>query len=308
MIRIIVAAVLLLCFNEAALAQRTGVLDPDSRKAGVASEFGLQSVSREQRTSLAVLLFDPQLDRTTRATAWAVNIVASQAGKEARLQANLCDIGACNGRFTVGATMTAPIDTTTKDAQFADLSGLTGSSRAEVIVSYGLTNFDAAPTVSLTGTAARPKYTYRTSGSLAKAELQVTNWSGSGAVAVKRPSWLAQVSFTHEQSRKAQVTSNVCTPSDVGPSGTVVCYATPIGEPADVRKNIGAVEGAYVFEGVAAIRVKASYDFNSDVAGIDVPIYIVPDASGSLSGGVRLGYRTDQDEFTAQLFFSLFKL
>lgn len=308
MIKPVAVAVIMLCVAHQAFGQRTGVLDPATQRVGVAGEFGLQSVTQAERVNLAVLLFDPQLERITRATAWAFNIVASQAGKEAKLQANLCDIGACTGRFTLGATVIAPIDSTTKEAQFADLDGLAGTARAEAVLSYGLVNASGAPTISLKAAAGRPKYSYRESGTLAAAELQEGIWSGSAAVAVKRTSWMAQASFTHEQSRKSQKATEVCTPSTVGPAGTVVCYSTPIGPPSAIEKNIAAVEAAYVLAGVAALRAKLSYDFKSEVTGIDIPIYVIPDVSGILSGGVRLGYRTDSDEFTAKLFFALFKL
>ena len=308
MIRPLAVAITFLCAGQQLSAQRTGVLDPSTQRVGIAGELGLDSLSQAERVSVAVLLFDPQLERMTRATAWAFNIVASQAGKEAKLQANLCDIGACTGRVTFGATVIAPIDSTTKEAQFVDLDGLTGTSRAEAIMSYGLINASGAPSLSLKAVAARPKYAYRESGTLAAAEFQKTNWSGSAAIAIKRTSWLAQASYTHEQSRKPQKATEICTPSNLGPVGTVVCYNTPIDAPAEIEKNIAALEGAYVIAGVAAVRAKVSYDVTSETMGVDVPIYVIPDASGLLSGGIRLGYRTDTDEFTAMLFFALFKL
>jgi hypothetical protein len=46
-----------------------------------------------------------------------------------------------------------------------------------------------------------------------------------------------------------------------------------------------------------------TYDVLNDVLGVDVPVYFIPNSDGGLTGGVRFGYRSDQDRhFTVGVF------
>ncbi|MEA3064235.1 MAG: hypothetical protein QOJ27_670, partial [Sphingomonadales bacterium] len=41
-----------------------------------------------------------------------------------------------------------------------------------------------------------------------------------------------------------------------------------------------------------------------DIFGVDVPVYLVPDKEGDLTGGVRFSYRSDrEDKFAVGVFF-----
>ena len=45
-----------------------------------------------------------------------------------------------------------------------------------------------------------------------------------------------------------------------------------------------------------AVAPIVTYDVIDDVWGVDVPVYFVPGANNSLTGGVRFGYRSDRDK------------
>jgi hypothetical protein len=45
-----------------------------------------------------------------------------------------------------------------------------------------------------------------------------------------------------------------------------------------------------------------TFDFKSDVFGIDVPLFLVRNKEKQLSGGIRLGWRDDTDAFSAGVF------
>lgn len=45
-----------------------------------------------------------------------------------------------------------------------------------------------------------------------------------------------------------------------------------------------------------AIAPLVTYDVLDDVVGVDVPVYLVPNSDGGLTGGVRFGYRSDRDD------------
>lgn len=52
-----------------------------------------------------------------------------------------------------------------------------------------------------------------------------------------------------------------------------------------------------------AVAPLVTYDAIDDVFGVDVPIYMMPDADSGLTGGVRFGYRSDREnEFSVGLF------
>ena len=39
-----------------------------------------------------------------------------------------------------------------------------------------------------------------------------------------------------------------------------------------------------------------TYDLKDDEFAVDLPFYLVPDKDGNLTGGIRLGYNTADDE------------
>lgn len=53
-----------------------------------------------------------------------------------------------------------------------------------------------------------------------------------------------------------------------------------------------------------AVAPTVTYDALHSVFGVDVPVYLVPDKEGALTGGVRFGYRSDRnDKFSISVFF-----
>jgi hypothetical protein len=68
------------------------------------------------------------------------------------------------------------------------------------------------------------------------------------------------------------------------------------------------MSGAWSFGGHGAARVIVSQDLAHGVTGIDMPVWVVPDAKGGPAGGLRFGYRTDTKRVTVSLFVSAFKL
>jgi len=72
-------------------------------------------------------------------------------------------------------------------------------------------------------------------------------------------------------------------------TGTITCKSGPLGAP--VKDN---AESAYVELRrelrAHAFSLKVGYDFEKEQLSLDVPIYLVPNADASLSGGIRLGW------------------
>jgi hypothetical protein len=51
-----------------------------------------------------------------------------------------------------------------------------------------------------------------------------------------------------------------------------------------------------------AAALTATYDFEKNTTGIELPIYFVANDKGALAGGIRFGWRDDTDDVTVGLF------
>ena len=92
----------------------------------------------------------------------------------------------------------------------------------------------------------------------------------------------------------------LCPPSNGIDS--VQCVNGPFGPPTEVTSKLAwaQVRGAI---GWAGYQLRATHDFESGDNGIDLPLYLVRNAAGKLSGGLRLGW-TSEDDFNAGIFVS----
>jgi len=71
------------------------------------------------------------------------------------------------------------------------------------------------------------------------------------------------------------------------------------------------VDGEYraAFAKFISASFAISYNVDRGVTGIDIPVWMIPDASGSFGGGVRFGYRSDSRKHpTLSIFVGHFKL
>jgi hypothetical protein len=94
----------------------------------------------------------------------------------------------------------------------------------------------------------------------------------------------------------------------------VACLSGPVGAPARKEKLLTSVEWRrlYVLQptnplttfGIKTLgaSVQFTYDAHNDEYGIDLPIYLVPNDKGGLTGGVRLGYKSEDHDIVAGVF------
>lgn len=95
-----------------------------------------------------------------------------------------------------------------------------------------------------------------------------------------------------------------------GGGGPVTCVKGPPGPPVRKDTSLLGVEyrrfDALTLGESTSIRfglaLSATYDTEADVYGVEAPLYLVPNGDGMLSGGVRLGWRSDTDEVTLGVF------
>lgn len=91
------------------------------------------------------------------------------------------------------------------------------------------------------------------------------------------------------------------------PTNIVIeCFNTPDAPPTrdksllasfDLRQYLGDDLGFPV-----AIAPLVTYDISDDVLGVDVPLYLVGNGEAGLSGGVRVGWRSDTDDAVVGIF------
>jgi hypothetical protein len=122
-------------------------------------------------------------------------------------------------------------------------------------------------------------------------------------------------SLSYQHAFKDAKSSTLC-PTPGGP-GPLVCLTGPVGRPLNDDATLLSLEARREFAttGVPfakkfALSAQVTRDFHSDVTGVDVPVYFVPDEKGNLIGGLRFGWTSEKNEATFGLFvgsaFSLF--
>lgn len=87
-----------------------------------------------------------------------------------------------------------------------------------------------------------------------------------------------------------------------GSGGAVECVSGPLGRPTERTGKLVWAEarGAMIDLGYS---FKVTHDFESGATGIDLPIYLIRGKDGELTGGVRLGWNSE-DDFVAGVFLS----
>lgn len=280
-------------------AQAMGVLDPGPLKG--------RSLRATRVERLARLLVDPSLANPVRASAWAFSFNTLTENSEAKIQLNLAGVVVDDSSaFSLG--LIGPVNKKEPVSELADLDGLVGNTRAEL----AWTRHIAAAThrkfyARVTGAA--PRFEYRTVPGLNSAAMRKAAFSGAGGVAFITNLHVLRLGYRYEQTYKAPNSQSVCVPANFGVADAFTCTSLVVGAPTRSRKNI--IEGEYrvVFAKYISASVGVSHNVHSNVTGFDVPIWMIPDASGSFGGGVRFGYRSDGHKRpTLSIFVGHFKL
>lgn len=123
-------------------------------------------------------------------------------------------------------------------------------------------------------------------------------------------SWRARVSYGvgYEGAEESQI----CRQQDMAMA--LECLTGPSGPP--IRRETGLAQVEYrqlvtlADDQEIGFAPQATYDIDEDEFDFELPIYLAQDDKGKLSGGLRLGYSTRDDDFAVGLFirspFSIF--
>ena len=280
-------------------AQAMGVLDPGPMKA--------RSLGAVRLERLARLLVDPSLTNPLRASAWALSFNTLTENSEAKIQLNLAGILVDDSSaFSLGVI--GPVNKKGQVSELADLDGLVGTTRAELAWTRHIASATHRKFYARVAGAA-PRFEYRTVPGLKSASARKAAFSGAAGIAFTTNVQVIRVGYRYEQTYNPASTQSVCVPANLGVTDALTCTSLVVGAPHLSRKNI--VDGEYrvVFAKYISASVGISHNVDSGVTGFDVPIWMIPDASGSFGGGIRLGYRSDGHRHpTLSIFVGHFKL
>lgn len=118
--------------------------------------------------------------------------------------------------------------------------------------------------------------------------------------------WSIRASLSHTRSYKAKDPIEFCRP--VGGAGETECLDGEDGAPDRNKTNVFAVEGRRLFPlklgpiQYVGVAPEWAIDIDTGDFSVDVPIYFAPNNEGQLSGGVRIGYASEENEFAFGLF------
>ena len=124
--------------------------------------------------------------------------------------------------------------------------------------------------------------------------------------------WSVRGRVVYGQSYEAPDDAQICRMSDQ--SMDQDCIMGPDGEPTRKRTGLISVEGRKLFNLAEnqrfAVAPQVTYDIDEDDFRFELPVYLSPDEKGNLTGGIKFGYTTDEDELVVGLFvgapFSVF--
>ncbi|MBS0254236.1 MAG: hypothetical protein JSS36_03235 [Proteobacteria bacterium] len=112
-------------------------------------------------------------------------------------------------------------------------------------------------------------------------------------------------SFEYQHKFTEGDTGTLC-PGGTGPQQ---CQTGAIGAPkasdsylfsAGIRARYDLGEHALI--PAIALSPSVTYDAHSHDVGLDLPVYLVPDSDGNLTGGLRFGWTSDKNKFVAGIF------
>jgi hypothetical protein len=305
--------VALLCVpGSAALAQRTGALlhqTDSTRRARRPFEVNATAdAAARGDTVFAALVFDPSLAALARSSAWTASVVSSGGTKDARVQANLCDIATalCGVRGASSVMFAGPLNKDDDFTELADLDGLVNSARVQAGYTSNATSVGSF--VAFSGTFSQPGFAYRDTATFTTRSVGHTLYAIEGGGGYRWGAVALQGAVRWEQSYRARGSQNVCTPASFGPPGTETCANMVLGAPTSTDRTVASISGAWSIGGNGAARLTVSHDMHRGVTGVDLPVWVLTNPAGGLAGGVRFGYRTDSRQMTMALFVSEFKL
>ncbi len=158
--------------------------------------------------------------------------------------------------------------------------------------------FGVSKTWSVEGSVGRGERSYFASDATKQSEDRI-GYSGSllGGLLFSRGSLYGKV--TGKRDYEDNDPATLCSPI----TGSVLqdCTSLPLGKAKVVNSLVSGLELRYFYPNFA-LAPSVRYDHESDVWGIELPVFLVRDEKDAFTGGFKLGWRSDQDKVVAAVF------
>lgn len=155
------------------------------------------------------------------------------------------------------------------------------------------------PFIGLSGTVGQKKYSYTDPISAVSDDSSETNYSLAAHTGVLTSNdYLLLLGYRFEKFYQGGKEQEFCTP--IEGSLNTTCTNTALTEPKQIEANIAYGEMRKFFWNVA-INPKISYNLDDSITGLECGFYFIPNKDGLLVGGVKTGWNSEDDEFTAAL-------
>jgi hypothetical protein len=158
-------------------------------------------------------------------------------------------------------------------------------------------------TWGITGTVGHQSYSYLVQPALAKESTDKIPWGGKVFLGFMPggDDTLLTFSFEYQDGFKDADSKTLVLPVDA--NGVQEAKTGPIGSPKSDRKKLAALElRRFIMLPNAkkpiGLNLKVTYDFEEETLGVDMPVWMIRDAKGNLTGGLSFGWTEKDDKFT----------
>lgn len=166
------------------------------------------------------------------------------------------------------------------------------------------TQFSATQTFfGISATVGRKRFEYLAEGTLVDRAANHNNWSASAHAARLYPKaglFLFRLNYKSVWSDAQDEPEEVCRPID-GADGASHCKTISIGEPTNQHSTTASVEWRRFLSADVAINPRVSYNVTKKYWQLELPTYFLK-TEKALTGGARLGWRSDKREVTLSIF------
>jgi hypothetical protein len=147
------------------------------------------------------------------------------------------------------------------------------------------------PSLSFTLDGNQQSFSWVTANNPAKVSKEDKNGAGASLVAsALGPTWLASLSYSYAQSWTGQPSGQVCSP--IPNTSASNCVTAALGAPTERIQRLITAEYRKRLGATFALSPQVQYDTSASKWAVNLPIYLVADASKVLNGGVTLGWTT----------------
>jgi len=113
--------------------------------------------------------------------------------------------------------------------------------------------------------------------------------------------WAASVTAQQDYS-DSKIKATHCV--NIDGSALQQCEVLPLGEPGESQTVVARAQLQWSVGDAAVVSPMVAYDTDRDVFGLELPVYLLRDSDAMFTGGIRLGWRSDDKQVRASVFIS----